>query len=227
LIGVLRWHPTSLIFILGAVFMHIAEGALTWPVLATGAVFTVIGVTLGLRQLSTERVPLAAMLAATFFIASLVHLPTGLSSVHLVLNGLCGLLLGWVAFPVILVGLSLQMLLFGFGGLTPLGVNTVIMAVPAVFCYYLFGRNLAQCSRRMLFLRGLGAGSSAIILGVTLLCGALYWAGNAAFFELIALVSVSYLPVIFVEALITAAIISFLHRVQPALLQLPHYLAET
>lgn len=206
--------------------MHIAEGALTWPVLATGAVFSMIGVSLGLRQLSTERVPLAAMLAATFFIASLVHLPTGLSSVHLVLNGLCGLLLGWIAFPVILVGLSLQMLLFGFGGLTPLGVNTVIMAVPAVLCYYVFGHNLAQCNRRTLFLRGCGAGGGAILLGVALLCGALYWAGEAAFLELITLVSVSYLPVMLVEALVTAAIISFLHRVQPTLLQLPHYLAE-
>ncbi len=48
-----------------------------------------------------------------------------------------GLLLGWPAFPAILVGLFLQALLFQFGGLTVLGVNTFNVAVPAVLCFYL------------------------------------------------------------------------------------------
>ena len=55
---------------------------------------------------------------------------------HLILNGLLGLLLGWAAFPAILVGLALQALLFQYGGLIVLGVNTFNMAMPAVVCHY-------------------------------------------------------------------------------------------
>ncbi|OUD15017.1 cobalt transporter CbiM [Thioflexithrix psekupsensis] len=206
--------------------MHIAEGALTLPVLATGMLMSAAGITIGLRQLSTDRVPLAAMMAATFFVGSLIHLPAGLSSIHLVLNGLCGILLGWVAFPVIFIGLSLQMLMFGFGGLTPLGVNTVIMALPAVICYYLFGQNLTNYSHQQVFWRGFLAGSVAIILGIILLNGALYWAGEKAFLELMMLIGFAYLPVAIVEGLVTATIVGFLYRVQPALLNLPAYLAQ-
>lgn len=206
--------------------MHIAEGALSVPVLLAGAACTVLGLTLGLRQLSTDRVPMAAMLTASFFVASLIHLPAGFSSVHLVLNGLCGILLGWVAFPVIFVGLSLQLLMFGFGGLSSLGVNTVIMAAPAVVCYYLLGHNLAQASRRAIFWRGCLAGGGAIVLGVLLLCSALYASEPAQFLHLITLISASYLPVLIVEALVTASVLSFVHRVQPELLYLPRYLAQ-
>jgi len=41
-------------------------------------------------------------------------------------------------FSAILVALALQAVFFQFGGITSLGVNTVIMALPAVACYYIF-----------------------------------------------------------------------------------------
>ena len=65
------------------------------------------------------------ILSSAFFMASLIHVPIGPSSVHLLLNGIVGLLLGWGAFPAILVGLALQAMFFQFGGITVLGVNTL------------------------------------------------------------------------------------------------------
>ena len=59
-------------------------------------------------------------------------------SAHLVLNGLLGALLGFVAFPAITVALLLQALLFQYGGILVLGVNTATMALPPILCYYLF-----------------------------------------------------------------------------------------
>lgn len=44
------------------------------------------------------------------------------------MNGIIGLLPGWGAFPVILVALLLQGVFFQYGGITTLGVNTVVMA---------------------------------------------------------------------------------------------------
>ena len=61
-----------------------------------------------------------AILAAHFFVGSLIHVPVGPSSVHVVLNGLLGMLLGWAAFPSIFVALMLQAILFQYGGITVL-----------------------------------------------------------------------------------------------------------
>jgi len=119
--------------------MHISEGVLSGPVLLTGGVLTVAGTAIGLKKLDFERIARAGILSSAFFVASLIHVPVGPSSVHLILNGIVGLILGWGAFPAILVALFLQGMLFQFGGLTTLGVNTLIMALPAVVCYYSFG----------------------------------------------------------------------------------------
>ena len=75
------------------------------------------------------------ILFLAFFVGSFVHVPIGLSSAHLILNGLLGAILGWAAFPAILTALLLQAVLFQFGGITVLGVNTFNVAGPAVLCF--------------------------------------------------------------------------------------------
>jgi cobalt/nickel transport system permease protein len=112
--------------------MHISEGLMSAPVLIGGAVLTLSGLAYGLKCLKSEDIPKASILSAVFFVASLIHVPIGPSSAHLVLNGLIGILMGWAAFPIIFLGLLLQGLLFNFGGLTTLGLNTFNMAAPAV-----------------------------------------------------------------------------------------------
>ena len=124
--------------------MHIVDGALSNPVVIGGAVAAASGIALGLRSLDIDRLPTAGVLSASFFVASLIHVPIGPSSVHLILNGMAGLLLGWAAFPALFVGLLLQAVFFGFGGLTVLGINTVNIALPAVVAGVLFGRLIAR-----------------------------------------------------------------------------------
>jgi len=118
--------------------MHISEGILPAPVLAAGVAMTAGGTALGLRKIDYEKIPGTGLMAAVFFVASLIHVNLGPASVHLVLNGLAGLLLGWSAFPALLVALALQAVLFFFGGLTTLGINTFNMAAPAVLVGALF-----------------------------------------------------------------------------------------
>lgn len=125
--------------------MHIYEGILSCSahgqeLLAAGALVAAAGTAVGLRKLDPQRLPQAGLLSATFFVASLVQVPIGPSSVHLILSGLLGLVLGWAAFPAVLIALTLQAAFFSIGGPTTLGLNTVIMALPAVVCYYLFRR---------------------------------------------------------------------------------------
>ena len=118
--------------------MHISEGVLSLPVITIGYALTAAGVGIGLKQLKDEDIVKTAVFSAAFFIASLIHVPLGPSNVHLILNGLVGLLLGPVSFCAIFLALLLQAILFQFGGLTSLGVNTFNMAMPALLCYVIF-----------------------------------------------------------------------------------------
>ncbi len=83
--------------------MHIAEGVLAPGILMGSAALTMLGTALGFKRLDPEKLLVTGVLASFFFIASLIHVPIGLSSAHLIGNGLVGILLGWGAFPAILV----------------------------------------------------------------------------------------------------------------------------
>jgi cobalt/nickel transport system permease protein len=197
--------------------MHISEGVLSAPVLLTGAALSAAGVALGLKKMETERVPLVGVLSSAFFVASLIHVPVGPSSAHLVLNGLLGLLLGWTAFPAILVGLAIQSLLFQFGGLTTLGINTFNMAMPAVCCYYLFGQATTHKYRWLVIGLAFGCGFLAIFLSAILVALSLIFTGES-FLLLAKVLVVAHLPVMIIEGVVSACCLGFLRKVKPEIL---------
>ena len=199
--------------------MHVSEGILSMPVLIAGGAAAAVGVAIGLRKIDDERIPRIAVLASAFFVASLIHVPVGPSSAHLVLNGMMGVLLGWAAFPAVLVALLLQAVLFGFGGLTTLGVNVTIMATPAVVCHYAFGWGIRRRGARVSFLCGCGAGAGAILLSTLLLCAALVTTGRE-FVHVARLVVLAHVPVAVIEALVTGSLGAFLRKVKPELLSI-------
>ncbi len=153
--------------------MHISEGILSGTtagqgVLLAGAVAAVAGTFVGLRRLDEEQIPKAAVLGSAFFVASAIQVPMLGSSVHLILSGLMGLVLGWAVFPVVLVGLILQLAFFSIGGPTVLGLNTVIMALPGVVCYYLFGAAARGTDRTAVYAAGFAAGALGVVVGALL-----------------------------------------------------------
>ena len=159
--------------------MHISEGILSAPVLATGAALTAAGTAMGLRGLDAEKMPRVGVMAATFFVASFIHAPVGPSSVHLILNGLAGLVLGWAVFPALLVALFLQAVLFQFGGLTTLGVNTFTMAFPGLLVYAVFWKVLARRSTADAAVAAFCAGAFAVLCAGALVATALFLSGEA------------------------------------------------
>jgi cobalt/nickel transport system permease protein len=112
--------------------MHISEGVLSPPVLAAGWVLAAGGLAVGLKKTPVEKLPETALVSAALFLAGLVHVPLGPSSIHLTLLGIAGIMLGWSAVPALFIALFLQGLLFQFGGLLSLGVNTVSMGLAAL-----------------------------------------------------------------------------------------------
>jgi cobalt/nickel transport system permease protein len=196
--------------------MHISEGVLSGPVLFTGAALAAVGTGIGLKKLDYDQIAKAGMLSAAFFVASLIHVPIGPANAHLILNGLVGLLLGWGAFPAILVALALQGAFFQFGGITTLGVNTIIMALPAVLCHLIFGRMVLKNDRT-------AAGAafacgffsvllSALIVGLSLI----FTAEN--FMTVFKIIAAAHIPVMIIEGIVTAACVVFLRKVRPEML---------
>jgi ABC-type Co2+ transport system permease subunit len=129
--------------------VHIPDGVLTLPWLAGGfalaavlggGAFLIDAVRNRLRgdELREEEIAQLALLTAAFFVASQIHLRVGPTSVHLLLNGLLGVVLRWRAALAIPVGLLLQAALFGHGGFTSLGVNSCVMVLPALAAWGLF-----------------------------------------------------------------------------------------
>ncbi len=196
--------------------MHISEGVLSPAILGAGAALAACGTAIGLRRLDYDRLMTVAILAAAFFVGSLIHVPVGPASAHLILNGLVGVILGWAAFPAILVALILQSVLFQYGGITALGVNTFNMAFPAVVCFFLLRPLLTRPGS----LRTLGA----------FCCGALSVAGaglltalslaftDEGFLQAARLLFLAHIPVMIVEGIVTMLAVSFLAKVRPELL---------
>jgi len=196
--------------------MHISEGVLSGPVLISGMILATAGTAIGLKKLDYDRIARAGILSAAFFVASLIHFPIGPSSVHLILNGIVGLLLGWTAFPAILVALTLQAIIFQFGGITTLGVNTIIMALPALICYYLFGpliHKKPSISVSAAFACGFfSVLISALIVGVALIFT------EENFLTVSAMLVIAHLPVMIIEGIVTVFCLAFLKKVQPTML---------
>lgn len=196
--------------------MHISEGVLAGKVLASGAVLALAGTAWGLRKLKNEQMVHVAILASAFFVASLIHVNIGPVSVHLILNGVVGLLLGMAAFPAILTALVLQAMLFQYGGITVLGVNAVIMGVPAVLVHYMFSPFLGK-SPGLTFAAAFLAGMSSIALSALLL-GAALWFSNKEFLETIIAILSAHIPVMIIEGIVTGFCVSFLVKVYPEIL---------
>lgn len=196
--------------------MHISEGVLSAPVLLAGAGLTVAGTAVGLKKIDYDRIMSVAILSAAFFIASLIHVPIGPGNAHLILGGLLGVVLGWAAFPSILVALTLQAVLFQYGGLTVLGLNTFNMAAPAVLCFYLF-RPMLTKNNGSRFVGAFSCGFLAMLLSAMLTAVSLALSGDA-FIEAAKVLFYAHLPVMVVEGVITAFAYSFLAKVKPEVL---------
>ncbi len=197
--------------------MHLSDGVVSLPVLAGG--FLVAG---GLfvwsaKNVRDEEIPRIAVFTAAFFVASLIHFKVPATSVHLIFNGLIGVVLGrraCLAFPI---GLFLQAALLGHGGLSVLGVNMCIFAIPALIAWKAY-EWICTWNERWRFAAGVIGGMSGVFLSGTILSVILLSLGEG--FKLVAeYVFIAHLPIMLIEGVVTGFTVEFIERVQPALLR--------
>ena len=194
--------------------MHIVDGILPTPVWAAGWVVTGVVALATLPALTRASPPRVAMITSACFVGSLLAFPLAGTSVHLVLVGLAGVVLGRAAFPSVLVALGLQLLMFRFGGATTLGVNALNLGLGALVAGAVF--HGAPRPRRA-WLRGGLAGFLGTLTALACYGAALVSAGEGL--RAVAWASIGlHLPVLAVETVVTAQAVAFLERVRPELL---------
>jgi cobalt/nickel transport system permease protein len=196
---------------------HIPDGILSLPILAVGTLAGVGGLAMGVRQLGDRDIPKTALMASVFFIASSLAFPLGPTSVHLMLGGLIGLLLGWRAFPAIFAGLLLQALLFGFGGLTTLGVDLVNMALPGVLLAFA-ARPIINVEKPGRTAVVAGAVAALSVIATAVLVSVEITLSEPAFAPAAGLMAATYLPLAGIEAVVTGFIALYLMKVKPEMI---------
>ncbi|WP_319532112.1 cobalt transporter CbiM [uncultured Cohaesibacter sp.] len=198
--------------------MHIVDGALSNEVVVGASVLCAGGLVIGLRKLDMDLIPAAGVLSATFFVASLIHVPLGVSSVHLIMNGLAGVVLGWTAFPALFIALLLQAVFFAFGGITVLGVNALNIAGPAVIVGLIARPFLLRTTSATTFaIIGGFAGGASIALTTIFVAFSLALSGDN-FIAAAKLVFFAHIPIMIIEGLLSAAAMYLIFRVKPELL---------
>lgn len=196
--------------------MHISDGVLPISVIIGGYAAAAALTAWSARRTRPDEMPKLAVMTAAFFVASLIHIPFGPTSVHLLIPGLTGALLGPSAFLSIGLGLLLQSLLFQFGGLTALGANALMMGLPAMACGWFFKRFQGPTPGRRILAGGVAGGAGTVLSAIIL--ALLLAAGGEDFFGVAKLALAAHVPVIVIEATVSALTIGFLVRVKPALL---------
>lgn len=196
--------------------MHIADGIVTGPVLAAGFGITAILAAATMRNVDMEEIPKISVVTAVFFVANFIHIPFVVASIHLILNGLAGVILGKRAFMAIMLGVVLQSF-FGFGGVSVIGVNSVMLGGGALFAYGIWQcRHLVNFPKREVVFGAL-AGGFGIFFSGCILALALIFTGEA--FLVTAQAVLGYHVVLmFIEGAVTGACVGFLLKAKPDLL---------
>ncbi|MEK6560206.1 MAG: cobalt transporter CbiM [Nitrospirota bacterium] len=198
--------------------MHIADGILSAPVLAVGFVGTVVIAAATMRKMDLDEIPKVSVMAAVFFVANLIHIPIGPTSIHFILNGLVGVILGPRAFAAIMLGVILQAFLFGFGGVTVIGVNCVMLGGGALIAYFIWQmRHRFPSGDRLEMVFGAIAGAVGVSFSGVILAAALFTSGDE-FWATAGYALAAHVPALIIEAIVVGACVTFLKKARPDML---------
>lgn len=136
--------------------MHIPDAFIPLPQAAVYWLIALIFIFLSIRwarkEMSEEKIPLIAVLAAGIFAIQAFNLPVGMgTSGHLVGGALAAILLGspFGAVFILTLVLIVQGVLFGDGGITTMGANILNMGVIGGFVGYYSFQGLMKATKSM------------------------------------------------------------------------------
>jgi cobalt/nickel transport system permease protein len=130
-------------------FIPIWQGAIYWII---ALVFVALALRWARNEMSEEKIPLIAVLAAGIFALQSFNLPVSMgTSGHLVGGALAAIILGspFAAVFILTLVLIVQAVLFGDGGITTLGANILNMGVIGGFVGFYTFRGLMAATKNV------------------------------------------------------------------------------
>ncbi|WP_350345155.1 CbiM family transporter [Proteinivorax tanatarense] len=197
----------------GGKIMHIADGVLSTEVAVGTSVAAAGLIGYALYKVKEDEIPKISIMTAAFFAFALISIPIGPSSAHPLLAGLLGITLKRRSPIAIFVGLLLHAMLFQHGGITTLGVNTLLIGIPAIISWQAY--DFLSSKHKNPALWGGVVGALGVILCTTILVGVL-WMTDARYHEgfisNINLLILAHTPLLFIEGGLTAFAVRYLSK---------------
>ena len=190
--------------------MHISDGGLSTAVCAVGYAASAVGIAFAVKGTKEEDIPKISLMAGTFFAISLIMIPIPPSSVHPLMCGLIGIIVGRRAPLAFFPALLLQALLFQHGGSTTLGANTLMLSISSILSAIIF----YNWKSDNVLLKGMVIGALSVIFVVLVLSVLLMTGGSFAKETFIA-IFVSHSVVMAVEAVITGFAVKLMMKARP------------
>jgi len=117
--------------------IHLPDGVLpVWLWVSGFIVMVIIGTVLFRSEKGPRRLPLLGMMAATMVLGASVEVVP--IAYHVNLTVLSGILLGPSLVFLATLVVNVILALFGHGGITVIGLNTLILSIEGILGYYLF-----------------------------------------------------------------------------------------
>jgi len=209
--------------------MHVPDGMLPGEICIAGYAGTAALTWFCVKKAGCEfddpakLVSRASVMAAAFFVVSWIHIPLPPVSVHPVLAGLIGILLGWLSFPAILVGLFFQAAMFGHGGFSTLGVNALSMGGAALLAWMVYRMFKGKPREKTILVAGSLAGFTGVLLSVALTGSILILTipghiNSTAETSSILAMAAAYIPLALAEGLFTGMAARFIYKIKPDML---------
>ncbi len=195
------------------VIVHLPDGVLPGSVCICSAVGAVSLTALGLRGISDRLVPRLAVLTALFFAIGTVHVRVGPGSVHLLCTGILAVVVGWRAIVPVAIGVLMHALLLQHGGLTTIGVNILVLGVPAMVMGAASQYLSEKIPTKLTWCLGVGATVGAYLLSMLLFLLVISFV-DQRLTEPIGIWAAMHVPVMLFELVVAGATVAYLAKVQ-------------
>ncbi len=199
--------------------MHISDGVLSPTIIATTSVLATGLVAYSIKGTKEKELPKIALMATVFCVGSLIHFRVGPSSVHLLLSGVIGVILGRRAPIALCAALLFQFFVMQFGGITTLGANILSTSIPAISVGYIT-RYFLKKGVNPLIVGGISGGISVamtvcIVVIMLVESNLRFGIGPLSAAKTLA---IGHVPVMIIEAFVTAFTLKYIMKTRPEII---------
>lgn len=197
-------------------FIPIWQGGIYWII---ALVFVILALRWAKNEMSEEKLPLVAVLAAGIFALQSFNLPVSMgTSGHLVGGALAAIILGspFAAVFILTLVLIVQGVLFGDGGLTTMGANIINMGVIGGFVGFYSFKGLMKMTKSMP-VSGFIAAWLACLIPALACAIEMFLAGTFPLKEGLLAMGIYHAAIGVIEGIVTVAAIYLIASVRPDL----------